>query len=410
MSYPNDPLESPWRYDGTYQARHLALLDLIRIATQSGGDFESKTSILNSSDVPIPAAGTFTGLADLNGYPDVMLNVKTDQNGTLYAEFSIDGINWDTSLTFKYDTARINPPHILVKGARYFRARFVNTSASAQTYFRLQTSYGAFNKLTAPLNGILSENYDAIATRPTDYFHEVAMGGRQGRTTWNKYGYNPNINSGATELIWSHSNGWTRLTTASTLSIVSTSAQDAVGGTGSSSVLVYGMDADFNDCFEIVTLTGTTPAVTSLTYLGVNRLAVYQSGTNESNVGVITAASGASVQAEIPAGTGSTQQAFFFVPFNHTALIDWMFINVNKTAGGSSPKITIKGWTYSYITNSRYEVFRDIIDVAVENHLELKPKHPFVVTGKQIFWLEATTDTNGSAVAARFSLILERNS
>jgi hypothetical protein len=37
MTYPNDPLESPWRYDGTYQARHLALLDLIRIACGSGG-------------------------------------------------------------------------------------------------------------------------------------------------------------------------------------------------------------------------------------------------------------------------------------------------------------------------------------------------------------------------------------
>lgn len=35
--YPTDPLESPWRYDGTYQARHLALLDLIRIAAGGGG-------------------------------------------------------------------------------------------------------------------------------------------------------------------------------------------------------------------------------------------------------------------------------------------------------------------------------------------------------------------------------------
>lgn len=37
MSYPVNPLESPWKYDGTYQARHLALLDLIRIAAGGGG-------------------------------------------------------------------------------------------------------------------------------------------------------------------------------------------------------------------------------------------------------------------------------------------------------------------------------------------------------------------------------------
>jgi hypothetical protein len=54
-TYPNDPLESPWKYDGTYQARHLALLDLIRIACGNGGggggiDLSTVEALLTSID------------------------------------------------------------------------------------------------------------------------------------------------------------------------------------------------------------------------------------------------------------------------------------------------------------------------------------------------------------------------
>ena len=45
--YPTDPLESPWRYDGTYQARQLALLDLIRIAASSGSGGGYDFNLLN---------------------------------------------------------------------------------------------------------------------------------------------------------------------------------------------------------------------------------------------------------------------------------------------------------------------------------------------------------------------------
>lgn len=49
MNYPVNPLESPWKYDGTYQARHLALLDLIRIAVgdgSSGGATEATLELV----------------------------------------------------------------------------------------------------------------------------------------------------------------------------------------------------------------------------------------------------------------------------------------------------------------------------------------------------------------------------
>ena len=203
------------------------------------------TSVLNSSIVPLAAGATFTGTGELNTYADVMTTIATDQNGIYYCEFSPDGTNWDSTLTFYYDTARINPPHVIVKGNRYWRARFTNTSASAQTYFRFNSFFGSFEKLTSPINGQVSENFDALVVRPTDYKYEVARSKRQGDTTWNKYGYNNDID-GTAETVWPVGGLLTRLTSASTLSIVSTSASDTSAGTGAQSIIVYGIDANFN--------------------------------------------------------------------------------------------------------------------------------------------------------------------
>lgn len=53
-----------------------------------------------------------------------MVTTATDQNGTIYVEFSPDGgDNIDSTLSFAYDTARINVPHILTVGAGRKAAR-----------------------------------------------------------------------------------------------------------------------------------------------------------------------------------------------------------------------------------------------------------------------------------------------
>ena len=370
-------------------------------------------SIDNSSTTLLTNGETFTGIGELNAFPDVIINIKTDQNGTFYAEFSIDGTNWDTSLSFKYNTTRINPPHILVKGKRYFRLRFTNDSGFDQTYFRCQVDYGAFNKLTAPLNGIVSENYDAIITRPSDYYSEVAMGKRQGRTLWNKFGYNNDVDNGITEAVVSYGGTFTRITTACTLSIVSSSALDLTGtGTGTRSVVIYGVDENHNSVIEVVQLNGTTPVITTNLYFGVNRIATYLAGSLGANAGVITATAtiGATVQAEIPIGEGTTQQAIFFTQANHTALMGWLLININKIAGGSSPTVTIRAWVLSEVSGAKYQVFKYTMDTAVENHLELTPPQAFVVGEKSILYFTATSDTNNTIVNVRFTLIEERNS
>lgn len=377
----------------------------------SAHQYTSFVSTANSSTTPLSAAAVFTGTAeDGEGHDSITVAVATDQDGTLTIQFSTDGTNWDSTLTRYYRVGSINPPYRFTLARRYFRVTFTNTSASNQTYFRLQTIKGVKTQLNIPNDATMSQRYDAFATRPSDYRYEVARGLRQGRTTWNKWGYNEDIDTAAAEVVWPIGGSLTKLTTASTLSVVSTSASDTSGGTGANSIIIYGIDANRLSQTEVVTMNGLTPVVTANTWLGVNRMAIFVSGSAEANVGTIdaTATTGGSTQAQIPVGEGSTQQAIFFTQAKHTALMDWLLINVNKV-GGSAPIVTVKCFVFSFVSGSRYEVYRQVIDSAVENTVELRPTHPFVVGEKSVVYFEMSTTVNNTIGSIRFSLIEAAN-
>jgi hypothetical protein len=371
------------------------------------------TSTNNSSTTPLNTGITFTGTADLNNFPDVMVQVATDQNGTLYCEFSSDGTNWDTSLSFMYDTSRIDPPHIFVKAERYFRVRFENTSASNQTYLRLYTYYGSFNKLTAPINGTLAENYDAIVTRPTSFKSEVAMSKRQGNTTWNKFGYNDDVDTGGQEIIAAWGGTYAPPTTAETLDIVSTSVNDIVTtGTGINAIVITGIDANRESQVEVVNMNGTTTVTTASTWLGINRVAPFLCGSLQTNDGDITITNTTTGQtlAFMPTGETVTQQAIFHVQANHTFLTSSLHVNVIKLAGGSGdPEVTIRGYVFSPVANANIQIFKSKIDTAVENTINLVPSEPFPITENSVLYFTAETDKNNTSVNLRFSGIEVRN-
>lgn len=122
-------------------------------------------SALNSSTTPLGSGATFTGTAEQNAQPDVMVSCLTDNGGTLYFDFSVDGTNWNTFPTAGFSIASgIHEFHTAVKGPRYFRVRLVNGSG-AQSYLRLYTYFGQFRHGNAPLNQSIGADSDAVVTR-----------------------------------------------------------------------------------------------------------------------------------------------------------------------------------------------------------------------------------------------------
>lgn len=236
--------------------------------------------------------------------------------------------------------------------------------------------------------------------------HEVALGNVPGRVTWNKFGYNLDVDTGADEIVASFGGTFSRMTSADTLSIVSDSANDTGGGSGVNSILIYGIDENRDPVIRgPYTMNGLTPVVTTgESFLGVNRLAVFLFGSGGTNAGkiTVTATGAGSVQAEMPAGGGVTQQMIFHVPTSYTFLATYLYFNVNKISGGSSPRVTLKGLVYSAVNQGVQEVWREVVDTGVVNDVNVLPPEPFPITEKSILYFTASTDTNNTVVNGRF--------
>lgn len=362
-----------------------------------------------STSTLLAAAAVFTSdWVDVSAFDSVTVAAKTDQNGAFSVQFSPDGTNQDSTLTRYYRTDQIEAPHRFTITRKYCRVVFTNTSASDQTYLRLQTILGAQIELNAPSDSTLSPDFDSISVRPTSFNTEVALGRRQGNVLWNKFGYNQDVDVG-TEVVASWGGTFVPLTTATTISIVSTSTADDGDplGTGCGSIVLYGLDANRDEVIEVVTLNGTTPVVTTSTWLGLNRVAMFLCGTGKVNAGTITATDvvGSTVMAQLPLSGGVTQQCIFHVPRNHQYIMEWLYANSLRQAS-QDPKVTIKLWVYSTVNNGNQEVYQGSMDTSVSTTIDLNPQLPFPVSESSVVWMEATTDKADTIISGRFSGIL----
>lgn len=363
----------------------------------------------NSSTTPLTGGATFTGeWTDVSGYNSTMVAVKADADGSYAVQYSPDGVNADSVLTRYYRTAEINPPHRFTNTRQYMRIVYTNGS-SAQSVFRLQVMLGDFTALNAPLDGTLSDDFDATAVRPTNYDDEVVLGLRQGHSANLKFGYNDDVDIG-TEVIASFGGTFTPLSSATTLTVVSSSTDDdgSPAGIGAQTLLITGIDANRKLQTEVVTMNGTTNVVTSNTWLGVNRVVVLAAGTSKANVGniTITATTGGSNQAYIPAGKSVTQQLIFHTQAGHQGLIRRITINAVRLAAGTQPRITVtlKVWNPG-VTNAIYDVRRIKADLSVTNDLRRDFDPPLYLSPTDVAWLECTTDQNNTVVDGEMDLI-----
>lgn len=364
----------------------------------------------NNSTTPLSSGATFTGTGELNGFPQVGVMVKTDQPGTMYFDFSGDGTNWDSTFPVQGFRVAAGVPefHTAVKLGRYFRVRFVNDNDGAQTYFRLFTYYGLnFVPSIAPLNQTIGTDTDAINTRPSNFGDEVVIGKRSGVRPFTKFGYRTGLTAaGGEETIWATTGNFTPMTSAETFTITFNNTTDGLGTTGALSLFIDYVDSDGLYVETQVTLDASGSQVTSFSGFGINRVAVVNSGTAETNTNTITitATTSGTTQAVIPAGQGVTQQCIYHTDANSYAVAKFLWVNINKISGGGNPRVVIKGYIYNRTYQTRFEVFRMTIDTSVENTVSLTEPIGFRLSPRDVLEFRADTDTNNTVASLRFSL------
>jgi len=368
-----------------------------------------ETSTGNTTTTPLSSGATYTGTGEQNDLPQAGVMLKTDNDGTLYFDFSNDGTNWDS--TFPVSGFRVasgvSEFHTAVKLGRYFRVRLINDTG-AQTYLRLTTYYGNdFVPSNAPLNQTLGRDSDAQSSRPTDFTDEVLIGRRGGVTGFNKFGYRLDLAAASGEqTIWATTGNFVPMTTASTFTITYNTGTDGLGSTGATTLYFAYVDDDGLNAIGLHVLSNTGSDVTSFSGLGINRCAVSVSGSNQSNGNdiTITETTGATTQAIIPSGQSTTQQAIYHTDANSDGVAKYLWFNVNKISGGGSPRVTIKGYVFNREFETRYEVFRATIDTGVENTMEIVPPISFKLSPTDVLYFVGDTDTNSTIISMRFSL------
>ena len=234
----------------------------------------------------------------------------------------------------------------------------------------------------------------------------IARGLIRGATVVHKFGRNPSI-GGAPETIWMHGGTYTYLTSASTVYVSGADAQDSAAGTGARTVTVQGLDANYNEIEETLTVDG---AVSTKSFLRVFRAFVASAGSLQSNKGAVLVSTGASgggtVLADIGVigsgttfGLGQTQLALYTIPAGKTGYL------CNWNVGIGSYNDTATATLYTRETgNGLIFRTRDIMDVPGGLHQRTYTV-PFALPEKADIEVRAIA-TTGTTVSSAFDIIL----
>ena len=230
----------------------------------------------------------------------------------------------------------------------------------------------------------------------TAMYLDIARGVIPNSKIIHKFGANFDIDQNTDpESIWSGGGAypWAALTTAQTIYAISTSASDT------STMTIEGLDADYNEQSETVTLNGLTAVTTTNTFIRVFRMTY-----NDINVGTLQARVGSgtgTIVAQIEAGDAQTLMAVYTVPAGYSGYLvnfdvtidskkDCTVMLYTRKSNGLPFRITHMAETsghyrYDFTAPLKFDAKTDI-DVQVDN-----------------------VSANDSSVTANFDIILIRD-
>ena len=241
----------------------------------------------------------------------------------------------------------------------------------------------------------------------------------RGQVGWHyplfKFGNNAVVGD-SLETIWSEGGLYVYPPSASVMTVSSSSTADTSAGTGARTVSVFGLDADYNEISETVTLNGQTAVNTTKSYLRVNRMIVRSAGSGGANAGVIYTGTGtvtsgvpANVYASINGVTGSNQSlmALWTVPAGYTAyLLQYDISNGTTSNTPAVCKLILAIRPYGEVFQSK-----DVKSLTTGMHVEERFSLPVKVTEKSDIEVRAISSSNSVSfdISSAFEIVYIRN-
>ena len=238
----------------------------------------------------------------------------------------------------------------------------------------------------------------------------ISKGHTKGHRTLYKFGYNPDVN-GDEETVWEQGGDYPWLDSAVTMFVSSTSVNDTSGGSGANTILIQGLDENYVEIEETITLNGQTQVTTQLSYLRVYRAFVTLAGSSGTSGGIIYIGSSGATGG-VPNGTvyanlsigNQTQIAAYTVPAGHTLYLDE--INITAALNLANKRVNASFHTRDFGSN----VFRTrFINVLQSSQLKQLFKYPQGFYEKTDVEIRVSTNTTNNPIAASFQGVLVKN-
>ena len=232
----------------------------------------------------------------------------------------------------------------------------------------------------------------------------VSRGKVRGASHIIKFGENLDVD-GSMETIWDAGGLYTYLTSAGVLTVTSTDGDDAAAGTGARTVTVEGLDANYNQVSETLTVGG---GAGSVEFFRVFRAFVATSGTTGSNEGTISIAQGATTLAQIrtvgsptATGLGQTFMSIYTVPAGYTGYIYQLDVSTAKADGDVF--LMKRG-----VNDNGTWRAQDVMHTNI-NDIERVYTFPLKIEEKTDIEVRALSPTNNMKCAATFCVLLVQN-
>ena len=208
-------------------------------------------------------------------------------------------------------------------------------------------------------------------------------------------GYNPDIDTGSDpETVWSYGGlyPWATLVSANNLSIVSSNTADVA------SVTIIGLDDNYEELTETITLTGTSDVTTVNKFLRINDAYYNGTSSNQGNVLFKWANSSGTVVDEIYASRGQNTTGIYTIPKGKTG-----YLYVGDTSVGLNKEVTV-------VFKVRYfgQSFRvsHIVELCSETYRYEFPFPPPLPEKTDLEVLVENTLDNNTRVACNFDILL----
>ena len=157
---------------------------------------------------------------------------------------------------------------------------------------------------------------------------QVSRGQIPGHSVLHKFGAVPSMSINTTGTIWDIDDTlypWSALTTAGTLTVDRASASDA-----NKIITIQGLDADYNQISENVTLTNATGNATTQSFIRVYRAFMHNG--SAANVGNIDVKISTTIIARITAGKAQTLMGVYTVPAGYSLYLTQGVMSVQSGA------------------------------------------------------------------------------